>query len=85
MLINKEPQKKWVADISILNNLTKDGSHLHFPLHFIQYSRLQYHWKPNGPKGHPTLELPPLDKMLSLNNPLVLPPYSLTVISENLR
>jgi hypothetical protein len=83
ILINKNPQKKWDADVAILNTLTKASSKLSFPLHVIQYSRLQYHWKANGSKGHPTLELPPLDKMFSINDPLTLPPYSLTVIREN--
>ena len=82
-LINKDPKTTWNVEINIFNTTTKSSSALNFPLHFIQYSRSQYHWKANGPNGHPALELPPMDKVLLVNDPIRLPPYSLTVISEN--
>ncbi|MFI5186839.1 MAG: discoidin domain-containing protein [Chitinophagales bacterium] len=83
VLVNKDPKRKCNINVNILNTSTRTSSGLNFPLHFIQYSRLQYHWKANGPRGHPTLELPPSDKMISGKDPITLPPYSLTIIQEN--
>lgn len=83
LFINKDPEKTWDVDINIFDTLTKKGAGLHYPLHALQYSNLQYHWKPNGPRGHPTRELPPLEKLISNKDDISLPPYSLTVVRED--
>lgn len=83
LLINKDPRRGRNVDINIFNTSSNTNSRLNFPLHYIQYSGLQYHWKSNGAKGHPSLELPPLDKIIRDKDSITLPPYSVTVISEN--
>ena len=82
ILINKDPKHTWNVDVSIFNTSSAARSALHYPVHMIQYSRLQYHWKANGPKGHPTLALPPIDKMIPSKNIVTLPPYSVTIVRE---
>ncbi len=81
VLVNKDPKKTWNIDLSILNQSTKKTSGLSSS-HIIQYSRLQYHWVANGADGHPSLELPPVEKEITGNYPISLPPYSLTVVME---
>jgi hypothetical protein len=83
MLINKDPKKARNVTIDVLNTSTKTISDLHFPIHFIQYSRREYRWKANGPKGRPSLERPPVENQISGKSPISLPPYSLTVVQED--
>lgn len=82
VLINKDPKKTWNVDIKVLNTPSKNISELNYPLHFIQYSGLQYHWKAKGPNGRPSRELPPVEKMITHKNFISLPAYSLTVLRE---
>lgn len=43
-----------------------------------QYSREQYSWKADGPRGHPSKSDPPAHLIVS--GPITLPPFSLTVV-----
>lgn len=79
MLINKDPRKTWDVDVNILNVISKKKIAWH-PLHLIQYSKLQYHWKNDGMNSYPDLSLPPVTKKIKGSGNIPLPPYSLTVI-----
>jgi F5/8 type C domain len=82
LLINKDPKKSWNVGVRVFNMVSGVTSELHFPLHSVQYSRTQYHWKIAGSNGYPTLSLPPVEKIMQQATTLKLPPYSLTVINE---
>jgi hypothetical protein len=83
MMINKDPEKEKTVKLAIVNAAEKTTSFLRFPAQLVQYSGKQYQWKSNASKGHPTLNLPPVIKTLHQESPLTLPPFSLTVITEN--
>ena len=46
----------------------------------IQFSRAQYTWRDDGPKGHPIRSLPPAQFTREASASYELPPYSLTVL-----
>ena len=50
----------------------------------IQFSRQQYAWHDDGPKGHPTRSLPPEHFTREASSAYELPPYSLTVLRGRL-
>jgi hypothetical protein len=53
------------------------------PLEVVQYSSANYAWTPDGYKGHPSRNLPPTRSAPpGTAAPIVLPPWSLTVIRE---
>jgi hypothetical protein len=81
-IINKDPLKEKEIDVLIFNSADGKTSSIHFPAEVVQYSQAQYHWVSNGSKGHPSLSLPPVKKEINKNSDIILPPYSLTVISE---
>ncbi len=81
-IINKDPDKNWEVYVHIFNKIAGTLSPLQIPLQCTQYSRLQYYWKEEGPESHPSLELPPVKKVIGKDDMIELPPYSLTVISE---
>jgi hypothetical protein len=46
----------------------------------IQFSRTEYAWHADGPRGYPTRSLPPKRTMQNASSLYDLPPYSLTVL-----
>jgi hypothetical protein len=79
MLINKDPKKAWNVIVDVENNATGKTNTLH-PTQSVQYSGQQYHWTNKERDGHPSLNLPPVKKMISNGLNVILPAYSLTVL-----
>jgi hypothetical protein len=79
MLINKDPRRNWNVNIDIENTLVKKPVDWQ-PIHLVQYSKLQYHWKDDGMNSHPDLNNPPVAKQIKDSKNISLPPYSITVI-----
>ncbi len=79
MLINKDPSKTWIVDVNILNAISNEEVAWH-PLHLIQYSKLQYHWKNDGINSHPDLDLPPVREKIDGSGNITLPPYSVSIV-----
>ncbi|MEI6344075.1 MAG: discoidin domain-containing protein [Verrucomicrobiota bacterium] len=44
------------------------------------YSSAQYSWRSEGENGHPSLNLPPLNQQVSVDQPISIPPWSVSVI-----
>lgn len=80
-IINKDPKRS--KKISIAVNKNGEMQPLHYPLQSVQYSSLQYHWKSKGPESRPDKELPPVKKTITNQKEIVLPAYSLTILSEH--
>jgi hypothetical protein len=47
----------------------------------VQYSPAQYQWLDKGPQSHPLRDLPPIRFALPGGKPVLLPAFSLTVLS----
>jgi len=73
LLINKDPVHEVRIDFSGKNPWA--GS-----TRLITYSPDQYHWQADGPTGHPTRNLPPSIKTLTSDQPITIPPWSLSVL-----
>jgi hypothetical protein len=71
LLINKDPQRQYEVNLD-----PKPGG----DVEVIRYSREQYRWKPDGEHGHAVRNDPPERQRLSEADPLIIPPYSLTVV-----
>lgn len=80
-MINKDPDKQCTARLSVSNLVTQQTAAI-ASFELTQYSGKQYHWKSDGPKGHPTLSIPPETIVINGCDTVQLPPYSLTIISE---
>lgn len=80
MLINKDPHKVFKVTLKIKNSLTKKSTAWN-PTQFIQYDKEQYQWKADGLNGHPLKSLPPVFQKIDGTSPVVLPPFSITVIN----
>jgi hypothetical protein len=80
VLINKSPDRIIDVDITIAQGTVK--RHLRSPIHSVQYSSQQYHWKNAGSKGFPDKSLPPVHKLLGDGSSIRLLPYSITVVRE---
>jgi hypothetical protein len=46
----------------------------------ITYSSAQYSWHADGANGHPSLNLPPATTKIPANQPIIIPPWSLSVL-----
>ena len=69
LLINKDPVQSF--EISFDPKLAGDAD-------VIRYSREQYRWIPDGANGHPSRNDPP--SRVRESGPIVVPPYSVTVV-----
>ena len=83
LLINKDPSNTRNVDITVQNTTTGKSFPLMLPLQYIQYSSQQYHWVSNKADGHPSRSFPPVEKIINRSSSFSLPPYSITVVSEN--
>jgi hypothetical protein len=77
MLINKDRGRSYSARIRL-----GPGARLAPLLDEWQLSTAEYRWHPDGPRGHPSPDGPELHRALRSKDAIVLPPYSLTVLSE---
>ena len=77
MLLNKSPSANVRTSIQIAMG---GGDSQFVASSMAQYSPEQYRWKPNGSKGRPVLNKPPIHRKLKKDEALVLPPYSITIL-----
>jgi hypothetical protein len=80
LAINKDPKR--AAQLNVEFNLPSARQPLSFAgrVEVIQFSRQQYAWRDEGPKGHPIRSLPPAQFTQEATPSYELPPYSLTVL-----
>jgi hypothetical protein len=80
LAINKNPKR--AAQLKVQFNLPGAKQPLSFVgrVEIIQFSRQQYAWHDDGPKGHPIRSLPPAQFTREASASYELPPYSLTVL-----
>jgi len=71
LLINKDPLRQYEVTLD-----PQPGG----DVEVIRYSREQYRWKPDGERGHPVKNDPPERRRISAADPVIIPPYSLTVV-----
>ena len=71
LVINKDASHPARLSISGL------GRELHT---LITYSSAQYAWHVDGANGHPSRNLPPAFKKISANQPITIPPWSISVL-----
>jgi hypothetical protein len=46
----------------------------------VTYSSAQYQWRSDGPNGHPIRNEPPARSAVNLAEPIILPPWSISVL-----
>jgi hypothetical protein len=81
LLINRDANRPWSVVPSIREAAIGASRPFQGPLDLWQYSAAQYRWQEDGDQGHPTLDLPPSHQDLdSAAAPLILPPYSISVL-----
>lgn len=77
MLVNKDPAHSYRVTVQLGSRY---GGALSGPRTVISYSRAQYGWHADGPRGAPVRDDPPLATTLLAGAPLIVPPYSITVV-----
>jgi hypothetical protein len=84
LAINKHPGR--TARLNVEFNIAAAKQPISFvgQIEAIQFSRRQYIWHADGPKGHPTRSLPPARFTLEASSTYELPPSSLTVLRGEL-
>src|SRR4029077_17597113 len=80
LAINKDPKR--AAQLKVEFNLpgAKQPPSFVGQVEIIQFSRQQYAWRADGPKGHPIRSLPPAQFTREASASYDLPPYSLTIL-----
>jgi hypothetical protein len=80
LVVNKDPKRS--AQLTVRFEVANAHQAVSFAgqVHTIQFSRAQYAWHANGPKGHPSRSLPPADFTAEASPSYQLPPYSVTVL-----
>jgi len=84
LAINKHPNRTARLNVEFNTAATKQPKSFVGQIQAIQFSRQQYIWHADGPKGHPTRSLPPARFTLEASSVYELPPYSLTVLRGKL-
>jgi hypothetical protein len=84
LAINKHPGRTARLNVEFNIAATKQPISFVGQIEAIQFSRRQYIWQADGPKGHPTRSLPPARFTLEASSTYELPPYSLTVLRGEL-
>ena len=81
MLINRDPRTAYPATLSLrtAGGVSALGSGA--ILSVVQYSQGRFRWRDDGPRSRPDRSLPPERFLAPSGRPLLLPPYSLTVVS----
>ena len=84
LAINKHPNRTARLNVEFNTAATKQPKSFVGQIQAIQFSRQQYIWHADGPKGHPTRSFPPARLTLEASSTYELPPYSLTVLRGEL-
>jgi hypothetical protein len=84
----KRPDGEW--SVLLINKDTARPARITLPQFtgrsaatLVTYSSEEYQWKAAGPNGHPLRNAPPARKPVSTDAPIVLPPWSLSVLRTN--
>jgi hypothetical protein len=80
LLVNKDPVHARAAALRFRNQGGAPAVGLRGSVEVFQFGRAQYAWHAQGPHGYPTRSLPPARTTVPAGAPVVLPPYSLTVV-----
>src|SRR5437899_11987903 len=83
LAINKNPKRTAQLNVEFDLPGAKQPARFIGKVELIQFSRQQYAWHADGPKGHPTRSLPPAHFTQDRSSSFELPPYSLTVLRGN--
>ena len=76
-LVNKDPVHAYRVTLAFGSRY---GGALAGDRTVIGYGRAQYEWKAEGVRGHPARSGEPVSRPLRAGAPLIVPPYSLTVV-----
>ena len=76
-LVNKDQERSYRVTLSFGSRY---GGALSGARTVIGYGRAQYEWKANRADGHPVRSAEPVTRALRPGEPLIVPPYSLTVV-----
>ncbi len=80
LLINKDSSRSASVQLHFAS-----GAAMRAPLEIVQWGDAQYHWHADGPRGHAAPNAAPRTTLRRDIAPVVLPPYSLTVVREKLQ
>jgi hypothetical protein len=73
LLLNKDPRRTFRTQTNLMA-----------PFELIRYSQKQFAWRSAGENGKALRDLPPVRSNAPSNEPIALPPYSLTVVRGRL-
>ena len=77
MLVNKDPATSYRVSLAFRSGTKARGTR-----RVTSYSQAQYQWKADGANGRPVRSEPPAVRTVSSAEPLVVPPYSITIVRE---
>ena len=81
MLVNRDEGRAHRVDIRFLERGGPAAFSTGGTLSAVQYSPAQYQWLDKGPQSHPLRDLPPARLQLPGGEPVLLPAFSLTVLT----
>lgn len=85
LVINKDPKRASRLDVEFKIPGAQEPERFVGQVEIVQFSRQQYAWRDDGPKGHPIRSLPPSHFTREASSLYELPPYSVTVLRGRLR
>jgi hypothetical protein len=77
MLVNKNPAASYRVSLAFRSGVKARGTR-----RVTRYSPAQYQWNADGAKGRPVRSQPPVVRAERVREPLVVPPYSITIVRE---
>ena len=77
MLVNKDPSRSYRVRLDFGSRY---GGAMSGQRSVVSYSRAQYTWHADGPRGEPAKDDPPSRRTLAAGQALIVPPYSITVV-----
>ena len=81
LLVNRDPSRERLVDVRIATGAASPPRVLRGPIDTWQYSAAQYQFLEEGARGHPVRDLPPAHTSSPGPATMLLPPYSITVIT----
>lgn len=78
MLVNKNPAAAYRVSLDFRTGVAAHGAR-----RIVSYSSAQYEWHAAGARGRPKRSAPPAVTTLGAEAPLIVPPYSITIVRES--
>ncbi len=78
MLVNKNPAAAYRVSLDFRTGVAAHGER-----RIVSYSSAQYEWHAAGARGRPKRNAPPAVTTLGAEAPLIVPPYSITIVRES--